>query len=232
MSATGLRSRSKKAPAGLRGARKAEFPAFIEPCDPSLRQRAPAGDDWVYEVKADGYRSQIHVHDGKVTAYSRTGLNWTDQFSLIVEAAKHLSVRQVVLDGEAVVYGANGMPDFQAMRRATGAHTSAALRYHAFDLLYLDGQYLAAEYEGRASMMGEPPLSRRGWGHSTVEACVATAVAAGAKVLHVGHREPKRDDFDLARIDAYLQQCVAAALAGTGRQMSACIPQEGLTVQV
>src|SRR5437764_4196900 len=108
MSATGLRSRSKKAPAGLRGARKTEFPAFIEPCDPSLRQRAPAGDDWVYEIKADGYRSQIHVQDGKVTAFSRTGLNWTDQFSLIVEAAQRLTVRQAVLDGEAVVYGVTG----------------------------------------------------------------------------------------------------------------------------
>src|SRR5205085_11256392 len=98
MSATGLRSRSKKAPAGLRGACKAEFPAFIEPCDPSLRQRAPAGDERVYEIKADGYRSQIHVQDGKVTAYSRTGLKWSDQFSLIVEAAQHLSLRQAVRD--------------------------------------------------------------------------------------------------------------------------------------
>jgi bifunctional non-homologous end joining protein LigD len=139
MSATRLRSRLKKAPAGLRGARKAEFPAFIEPCDPSLRQRAPAGDDWVYEIKADGYRSQIHVHNGKVTAYSRTGLNWTDQFSLIVEAAQRLSVRQAVFDGEAVVYGATGIPDFQALRRELGRKRLGGLRYHAFDLLYLDG---------------------------------------------------------------------------------------------
>jgi bifunctional non-homologous end joining protein LigD len=139
MSATGLRSRLKKAPAGLRGARKAEFPAFIEPCDPSLRQRAPAGDDWVYEIKADGYRSQIHVHNGKVTAYSRTGLNWTDQFSLIAEAAQRLSVRQAVFDGEAVVYGATGIPDFQALRRELGRKRLGGLRYHAFDLLYLDG---------------------------------------------------------------------------------------------
>src|SRR5438874_2126721 len=139
MSATGLRSRSKKAPAGLRGARKTDFPAFIEPCDPSLRQRAPAGDDWVYEIKADGYRSQIHVQDGKVTAFSRTGLNWTDQFSLIVEAAQRLTVRQAVLDGEAVVYGVTGIPDFQALRRELGRKRLGGLRYHAFDLLYLDG---------------------------------------------------------------------------------------------
>ena len=59
--------------------------------DPSLRQHAPAGDDWLYEIKADGYRAQVHVHDGNVTAYSRTGLNWTGQFRDITEAAEQLS---------------------------------------------------------------------------------------------------------------------------------------------
>ena len=108
-----LRPRFKtSAFAALNGAREAEFPTYIEPCDPSLRQRAPAGVDWVYEIKADGYRAQLHLEDTNATVYSRTGLNWTNQFSAITEAAKHLKVRQVVLDGEAVVYGAAGIPDF------------------------------------------------------------------------------------------------------------------------
>src|SRR5436305_4679612 len=139
MSATGLRSRSKKAPAGLRGARKAEFPAFIEPCDPTLRQRAPAGGDWVYEIKADGYRAQIHVEAGHIKAYSRTGLDWTAQFGAIADAAQGLKIRQAIFDGEAVVYGATGIPNFQALRRELGKKRSGRLRYHAFDLLYLNG---------------------------------------------------------------------------------------------
>jgi bifunctional non-homologous end joining protein LigD len=139
MSSTGLRSRSRKAPAGLKGARKSEFPAFVEPCDPSLRQRAPIGDDWVYEIKADGYRAQIHVHDGNVSAYSRTGVNWTGQFSVIAKAAEQLKVRQAVFDGEAVVYGEMGVPDFQALRRELGRKRLGGLRYHAFDLLHLNG---------------------------------------------------------------------------------------------
>jgi bifunctional non-homologous end joining protein LigD len=125
--------------AALNGAREAEFPTYIEPCDPTLRQRAPAGEDWVYEIKADGYRAQLHLEDTNATVYSRTGLNWTNQFSAIAEAAKHLKVRQVVLDGEAVVYGATGIPDFQALRRELGKKVSGRLRYHAFDLLHLDG---------------------------------------------------------------------------------------------
>jgi phosphoribosyl 1,2-cyclic phosphodiesterase len=103
------------------------------------------------------------------------------------------------------------------------------------DLLYLDGQYLAAEYEGRTGIMGEAPQARRGWGHSSVESCIATAVAAGVRTLHVGHREPKRDDSDLARLEEYAKACLAKALREAGRDpqsCSACIPCEGLTLQL
>ena len=103
------------------------------------------------------------------------------------------------------------------------------------DLLYLDGQYLAAEYEGRTGIMGETPLARRGWGHSSVEACAATAAAAGVRQLHIGHREPKRDDQDLAKFEAYLQQCLAEALRRAGKDASACVgclAREGMTVDL
>ena len=71
-----LRPKFKTSPlAAPNGARKAEFPTYVEPCDPTLRQRAPAGEDWVYEIKADGYRAQLHLEDTNATVYSRTGLN-------------------------------------------------------------------------------------------------------------------------------------------------------------
>jgi phosphoribosyl 1,2-cyclic phosphodiesterase len=101
------------------------------------------------------------------------------------------------------------------------------------DLLYLDGQYLAEELDGRVGIMGEAPQARNGWGHSSVEACVATAVAARARLLHVGHREPKRDDNDLARVEQYLQRRLAQALAAAAREpgwCAGCIPFEGLSV--
>jgi bifunctional non-homologous end joining protein LigD len=125
--------------AHIPGAHKAELTSYIEPCDPTLREHAPSGEGWVYEIKADGYRAQVHLRNGKVTVYSRRGHDWTEQFHPIAEAAVHLDARQAILDGEAVAYGAAGVPDFQALRRVLGTHHTGILRYHAFDLLALDG---------------------------------------------------------------------------------------------
>src|SRR3954463_11266551 len=114
--------RSGKTPLSrVAGARKAAFPSFVEPCDPVLRERAPEGSQWRYEIKGDGYRAQLHLQDGNAKVYSRTGLDWTGQFSSIASAACDLKADSVVVDGEAVVYGANGVPDVQQLRRELGA---------------------------------------------------------------------------------------------------------------
>jgi ATP-dependent DNA ligase len=44
-----------------------------------LREHAPHGPDWLHEIKIDGYRAQVHVHDGRVRVYSRSGYDWTVQ---------------------------------------------------------------------------------------------------------------------------------------------------------
>jgi phosphoribosyl 1,2-cyclic phosphodiesterase len=103
------------------------------------------------------------------------------------------------------------------------------------DVLYTEGQYLASEYEGRQAIPGDPPLSRKGWGHSPVEACVATAVAAGVRHLHLGHREPRRNDAQLVDIERYAQQMMRDELRRAGRGPDECrvvIPYEGLTVRL
>jgi len=59
------------------------MPGFIEPCDPTLHERAPVGSDWVYEIKTDGYRAQVHLRNKRVTIYSP-----------IAKAATQLKVRE------------------------------------------------------------------------------------------------------------------------------------------
>src|SRR3954465_7872946 len=153
MCAVALRSR-RTLPSRVAGARKSAIPRFIEPCDPTLREHAPDGAEWRYEIKGDGYRAQLHLADGEATVYSRTGLDWTAQFSSIATAARELNADSVIIEGEAVVYGANGVPDFQQLRRELGPRRSGRVRYHAFDLLYLDGFDLrAAPYAERKRLL-------------------------------------------------------------------------------
>jgi len=93
------------------GAKPAPYPGFIAPCDPTLRERAPEGSDWLHEIKIDGYRAQLHIHDGRVRVFSRSGYDWTEQFSQIARAAEALSARELII----VLW--NGDPERAQMAR-------------------------------------------------------------------------------------------------------------------
>jgi phosphoribosyl 1,2-cyclic phosphodiesterase len=102
------------------------------------------------------------------------------------------------------------------------------------DILYTEGQYTRAEYEGIAQVGDSPPLSRRGWGHSSIEACASTAVAAGVRELHLGHRDPARSDEDIAQLEVLLRQSVREELRRAGRAEDSCrarIVHEGLMIR-
>ena len=104
------------------------------------------------------------------------------------------------------------------------------------DLFYTEGQYLQSEYEGQQLLPGETNLTpRRGWGHSPVEACVATAVAASVKALHVGHREPMRNDQQIFEVEMLVKKLMAEELHRCGRDPLSCqalIPYEGMTLRL
>jgi phosphoribosyl 1,2-cyclic phosphodiesterase len=106
---------------------------------------------------------------------------------------------------------------------------------HGADLLYTEGQYTLAEYEGREGLCGAAGQSRRGWGHSPAESCVRTAVAAEVRELHIGHRDPQRDDAGLAQLEAVLHGQLQSELAAAGLPGDHCrvrIPYEGLQVSL
>jgi hypothetical protein len=50
----------------LRGVKPAPFPGFIEPCKPRLKPKLPVGDKWQFEIKLDGYRTQLHLRGDRL----------------------------------------------------------------------------------------------------------------------------------------------------------------------
>ncbi|KQT58553.1 MULTISPECIES: non-homologous end-joining DNA ligase [unclassified Aureimonas] len=119
------------------------MPDRVEPCLALLTAKPPAGRDWAFEIKWDGYRLAIHVDGAGVRILTRGGHDWTSRFPAIAAAAKALDVSSMILDGEAVVLDEQGRSDFSALQRSLGGRggkksSNKAILY-AFDLLYLDG---------------------------------------------------------------------------------------------
>ncbi|CAN5801229.1 hypothetical protein BH09MYX1_BH09MYX1_52310 [soil metagenome] len=114
------------------------FPA-IEPELALLVKAIPKGDDWIHEVKYDGYRIFAKKDGARVTLLSRNGKDWTSRMPAIAEAVSTLAPDTLLLDGEVVVLDAHGVSDFQLLQNALGTG-DGELVYYAFDLLYASGK--------------------------------------------------------------------------------------------
>ena len=117
-------------------------PGFIEPCLPTGSRTAPTGPQWAYEIKHDGFRFICHRDGERVRVFSRTGHEWGAQLPAILRA---LPVRSVILDGEGVICGPDGVSDFDRMRAVFSRKGSPDVFLYAFDVLELDGRDLRAQ---------------------------------------------------------------------------------------
>jgi bifunctional non-homologous end joining protein LigD len=130
------------AAAGLPGARRAALPAFIAPQLATLVAAPPAGDEWLHEMKFDGYRVLCRIERGTVRLLSRNGKDWTDRLPGVARAASRFDARSAMLDGEVAVVLPNGVTSFNALQNALGGSTDDEPVYFVFDLLHLDGSDL------------------------------------------------------------------------------------------
>lgn len=97
----------------------------------------PSGDDWLHEIKHDGYRIVARIEEGEVRLISRNGKDWTKEFPQVARAIGRLPAGTALLDGEVAAVLPTGATSFQALQRR--AEGGATLLYFAFDLLHLDG---------------------------------------------------------------------------------------------
>jgi bifunctional non-homologous end joining protein LigD len=128
-------------PAGSR----ASLPAFVPPELCTLVDAAPAGDDWLHEIKLDGYRLLARRQAGAVRLWSRNRIDWTARLPALVAALRKLPARAALLDGELVMADARGRTSFEGLKRALSEGHADRLTYAIFDLLHLDGRDLRRE---------------------------------------------------------------------------------------
>jgi bifunctional non-homologous end joining protein LigD len=121
------------------------LPVWVAPQLATLVAAPPPGDDWVHEIKLDGYRILLRVERGRARLLTRNRLDWTERFPAVAEAAAALPVKEALLDGEIVALDAAGVSSFQALQQAADHGKGRSLVYVAFELLFLDGRDLRPE---------------------------------------------------------------------------------------
>ena len=132
----------------LKSLPKEKFPSFIPPQLAKASTAPPGGEDWVHELKLDGYRIQIQERPGegshkkRVSLLTRKGLDWTHRMPDLARAAEQIPCESAVLDGETVVLDEKGATSFADLQAAFQEGAKVHLNYFAFDLLHLDGHNL------------------------------------------------------------------------------------------
>jgi len=98
-------------------------------------------DDWLFEIKWDGYRALCMVDaKGKLSLVSRNRIDFLEKFPGMADLVQAFTSIPIIVDGEIVSLDGEGHSSFQRLQDAQ--KTSAHLTYVAFDVLYADGRDL------------------------------------------------------------------------------------------
>jgi bifunctional non-homologous end joining protein LigD len=126
------------------GPEQTDLPQWIRPQLTGLVDAAPEGEQWLHEIKFDGYRMHARLDRGAVRLLTRTGLDWTHKYPAIAAAVSSLPAQQAYLDGELCGAGPDGITSFSMIQLASDSGNVAGLVFFLFDLLYLDGEDVSA----------------------------------------------------------------------------------------
>ncbi|MER8464160.1 ATP-dependent DNA ligase [Mesorhizobium sp. M1396] len=116
---------------------------FINPMEPELVDTPPQGDEWLHEIKFDGYRTQIIKDENGIRLFTKNGYDWTGRYIELAGEAEAIEAESFIIDGETITVNEAGLSDFHALQSAvTRRKPSRDLYLVAFDLLHLNGHDL------------------------------------------------------------------------------------------
>jgi len=140
----------------LAGARKGMMPANLKPQLATLSDKAPEGEEWLHEIKYDGYRLLARIEHGRVRLITRGGLDWTAKFPGLARFLGELPLASALIDGEIVHLEADGTTSFSGLQDTISSGRTDKLTFFAFDLLYRDGwDLIAVAIEDRKAALAD-----------------------------------------------------------------------------
>ena len=142
------RSKAARKVAGLplpEAAVPAALPASLSPQLATQASGLPPNGKWIFEIKFDGYR-MLARFDGaaKPRLFTRNGHDWSSKMPVLIDELHALGLKGTWLDGEVVVLGPDGLPDFNALQNAFDGKATRDIRYFVFDVPYFEGHDLRA----------------------------------------------------------------------------------------
>lgn len=121
----------------------ARLPASLEPELATLVETPPASpEDWLFEVKYDGYRLLARIEGDSIRLLTRNGNDWTHKLEPLQAALSSAGLPDGWYDGEIVVHNAQGRPDFGLLQQAFDGKRTKDIVYFIFDAPYLGGEDL------------------------------------------------------------------------------------------
>src|ERR1700732_3154946 len=109
------------------GSDTAALPQWIRPQLTELVDATPEGDQWLHEIKFDGYRMHARLDRGAVRLLTRTGLDWTHNHPAIAAVVASLPAREAYLDGELCGVRPDGTTSFSLIQNASDTGQGDAL---------------------------------------------------------------------------------------------------------
>ena len=120
----------------------------------------PVGEQWLYELKLDGYRAIAFKRNGDVRLRSRNDKDFNERYPAVVHALARLPDNTVV-DGEIVAFDEEGRPSFNALQNY--GSSVAPVVYYVFDVVVLAGRDLRREpLEKRRELLEKKVLTKLG----------------------------------------------------------------------
>ncbi len=117
---------------------------FVTPQLARLVKVPPSGDDWIHEIKFDGYRTEAIREAENIRLMTRNGNDWTTKYPDIAAALRKSKHKDFIIDGEIVWQDKSGHSNFQKLQNAMKSNDKRNLVYWVFDLLRLDGKDLTS----------------------------------------------------------------------------------------
>lgn len=124
----------------LKKSPKQVFYTTVQPMLATLINKPFDDQNWVYEVKWDGYRALAFMKNGKVELKSRNDKSFNEKFYPVYDTLKSIAIN-AILDGEIVVLEKNGTANFAALQNWR-SEADGDLVYYVFDILWYDGKDL------------------------------------------------------------------------------------------